>query len=219
MHGRHTKVRPHHYAAVVVAVLVALSFAFALAWVDSTRHDEPTTTAPNTATGSGGLQACEKVWNAQSETLDAAGRSLQQWRIHVDAMNQLVAGEITLAQAQAFWSRTRKGAAARVAKFETADGSYADVASQCAGDSRTTKTSPALEHCVAGVRARDRAIDAGTVAITTWKHHIMDMEMLRTGQITPERATRMWLRSWRQGVKELDSFSEVRKDAADAGSC
>jgi len=221
MHGRHTKVRPHHYAAIVVAVLVALSLAFALAWVDRTRHDEPTTTPPSTAAAaadSGGLQACEKVWNAQSVALDAAGRSLQQWRIHVDAMNQLVAGEITLAQAQDYWNRTRKGAAARVAEFETADGSYADVASQCAGD-RATKASPALARCEAGVRARDRAIDAGTVAISTWKHHIMDMEMLRTGQITPAQATRMWLRSWRQGVSELDTFSKVRTDAADAGNC
>lgn len=232
MHGRHTRVKPHHYAAGIVAVLVALSFALVVAYVDRTGDDEPSATASSPAAGStsessaGGdsreLAACRAVWRAQSGALGAAGSSLEQWRVHVDAMNQLVAGEITLAQAQDFWNRTRKGAAARVARFESAAGSYADIAPRCdaaLAGSRPLGSSPELSDCVAGVRARDRAIDAGTVAVTTWKHHIMDMELLRTGQITPQEATRMWLASWRQGVRELDTFSRVRRNAADAGSC
>lgn len=225
MHGRHTKVRPHHYAAGVVAVLVALSVALGLTWVVRARDTGPTT-APTPAAGASaadsGLATCRGVWRAQSGALAAAGSSLAQWRVHVDAMNQLVAGEITLAQAKAFWNRTRKGAAARVARFEKADGSYADVAAAClgsSGGSHADRGSEQLSDCFAGVRARDRAVDAGTVAIDTWRHHITDMEMLRSGQITPEQATRMWLRSWRQGVRELDTFTAVRRNAADAGSC
>jgi hypothetical protein len=226
MHGRHTKVRPHHYAAGVVAVLVALSVALGLAWFDRTHDTGPsavsTPAAGSSPTTDPELAACRAVWRAQSGALAAAGSSLAQWRVHVDAMNQLVAGEITLAQAQAFWNRTRKGAAARVARFEKADGTYADAAPGCPGDPggpHADQGSSQLSGCLAGVRARDRAIGAGTVAIDTWKHHIMDMEMLRSGQITPEQATRMWLQSWRQGVKELDTFTEVRRNAADAGSC
>ena len=226
MHGRHTKVRPHHYAAGVVAVLVALSVALGLAWFDRTHDtDRASTSTPaagSSSTADSELAACRAVWQAQSGALAAAGSSLAQWRIHVDAMNQLVAGEITLAQAQDFWNRTRKGAAARVARYEKADGTYADAAPGCpgsSGGSQPGKGSRELSGCVAGVRARDRAIGAGTVAIDTWKHHIMDMEMLRSGQITPEQATRMWLRSWRQGVRELDTFTEVRRTASDAGSC
>ena len=231
MHGRHQKVRPHHWAGAAVAVLVVLSLAFAIRWVDDRRGDH---TATPTAGGSAAaaaqsrqLHACRAVWRAQSAALDAAGRSLEQWRIHVDAMNRLVAGEITLAQAQAFWNRTRLGAAARVARFEDAAGRYADAAPDCARSSSTrsssTRNSSTRGHplaaCVAGVRARARAIEAGRVAITTWKHHIMDMNMLRAGQITPQQATTMWLRNWHRGVAQLDAFTKVRDRAARAGSC
>ncbi|GAA2155673.1 hypothetical protein GCM10009844_43070 [Nocardioides koreensis] len=226
MHGRHTKVRPHHYAAGVVAVLVALSLALGLAWFNRFRDTGGTAEVSRSASSSTAVDAelatCRAVWRAQSGVLAAAGSSLAQWRVHVDAMNQLVAGEITLAQAQDFWNRTRKGAAERVARFEKADGTYADAAPGCPGGSTGSRAdggSRDLSSCVAGVRARDRAIGAGTVALDTWKHHIMAMEMLRSGQITPEQATRMWLRSWRRGVRQLDTFTEVRRRAAVAGSC
>ena len=226
MHGRHTKMRPHHWAAIIGAVAVTVSFAFVVAWFDRT-HDEgtsATTSSPTAGSRSAAdaarrLHACEAVWRAQSGTLGAAGRSLEQWQVHVDAMNQLVAGQITLAQAMDFWNRTRQGAAARVARFESADGTYADVAPRCAGLAAGAATSRELTACRAGVRARDRAIEAGAVAVTTWKHHIMDMEMLRAGQITPQQATQMWLKNWHTGVRQLDAFSQVRKRAAHAGSC
>jgi len=222
MHGRHEQVKAHHWAGAVVAVLVVVSLAFALRWVNDKGSDDATT--PGSSAGSTSadaqsrqLHACRAVWGAQSAALDAAGRSLEQWRIHVDAMNRLVAGEITLAQAQAFWNRTRLGAAARVARFEDAAGRYADAAPDCARNS--SSRSHSLSECVAGVRARARAIEAGRIAITTWKHHIMDMNMLRAGQITPQQATTMWLRNWRRGVAQLDTFTKVRDRAARAGSC
>jgi hypothetical protein len=222
MHGRHEKVKAHHWAGAVVAVLVVVSLAFALRWVNDRGSDHTTTPASSSGSASAAAQsrqlhACRTVWGAQSAALDAAGRSLEQWRIHVDAMNRLVAGEITLAQAQAFWNRTRQGAAARVARFEDAAGRYADVAPDCARSS--SPRSHPLAACVAGVQARARAIEAGRIAITTWKHHIMDMNMLRAGQITPQQATTMWLRNWRRGVAQLDTFSKVRDRAARAGSC
>ncbi len=227
MHGRHTGIKPHHWAATILAVVVALSIALVLAWFDRTSTDEPTTSSPaaghvSAADDSDQLHACQGVWQAQARALDAAGGSLEQWQIHVDAMNRLMAGEITLAQAMDFWNQTRRGAAARVARSETAVGAYADVAPRCPGisdGSRPAGTSRTLWQCVTGLRARDRAIDAGTLAITTWKHHIMDMEMLRAGQITPQQATRMWLQNWRRGVRQLDAFTRLRTDAADAASC
>lgn len=227
MHGRHQKVKAHHWAGAAVAVLVVVSLAFALRWVEDNRSDD--TASPGQASRSASaaaqsrqVHACRAVWKAQSAALGAAGRSLAQWRIHVGAMNKLVAGEITLAQAQAFWNRTRQGAAARVAKFEDANGGYADAAPKCpdsSGGATRPGASPRLAACVAGVRARDRAIEAGTVAVTTWKHHIMDMEMLRAGQITPQQATTMWLKNWRRGVAQLDTYNSVRHRAARAGSC
>lgn len=220
MHGRHTKVRPHHWVAGAVAVLVAVSVGIAGAWVIHAQTDEPTTSGSSAVSaGARQLQACRAVWQSQSDTLAAADRSLAQWRVHVGAMNQLVAGQITLAQAQAFWNRTRVGAAARVAKFEKADSAYADVARRCPSRPSSATASRQVRRCVAGVRARHRAIDAGSVAIATWKHHIRAMEMLRSGQLTPQMATQMWLQSWHRGVRQLDAFTKTRQDAADAGTC
>lgn len=218
MHGRHTKVRPHHWAAGAVAVLVAVSVGIAGAWVIHAQTDEQTNSgASATSAGARQLRACRTVWQSQSDTLAAADRSLAQWRVHVGAMNQLVSGQITLAQAQAFWNRTRVGAAARVAKFEHADGAYADVAPRC--PNRSPSASRQVRRCLAGVRARGRAIDAGGVAIATWKRHIAAMEMLRSGQLTPQMATQMWVQSWHLGVQQLDAYTKASKDAADAGSC
>lgn len=61
------------------------------------------------------------MWRAQGEVLERAGRSLEQWRDHIGAMNQLVAGDITLAQTSQFWNSTRRGAASRIAAFEVAE--------------------------------------------------------------------------------------------------
>lgn len=221
MHGRHTKVRPHHWVAGAVAVLVAVSVGIAGAWVIHAQTDEPTaSSSSSTSAGARQLQACRTVWQSQSGALTAADRSLAQWRVHVGAMNQLVAGQITLAQAQAFWNRTRVGAAARVAKFEKADGAYADVSRRCPGRRPSSATATRqLRQCLVGVRARHRAIEAGSVAIATWKHHIRAMEMLRSGQLTPQMATQMWLQSWHLGVRQLDAYTRARKDAADARSC
>lgn len=220
MHGRHTKVRPHHWVAGAVAVLLAVSVGIAGAWVIHAQTDDSTPTESSSpSAGARQLQACRTVSKTQSDALAAADRSLAQWRVHVGAMNQLVSGQITLAQAQAFWNRTRVGAAARVAKFEKADGAYADVARRCPSHSSSVSAPRQVRRCMAGVRARHRAIDAGSVAIATWKHHIRAMEMLRSGQLTPQMATQMWLQSWHLGVRQLDEFMKARKDAADTPSC
>lgn len=222
-HGRHSRVRPHHWVAAALAVLVTVSIATGLGWLYRAGQDDNVTsptsspTAASSPTGeAAALAGCARVWQAQTTALGAAGRAAEQWRVHVGAMNQLVAGEITLAQARAYWNRTRVGAASRVAKFEAADGEYADLAPDCPGSSGGSKE---LATCTSGIAARDRALSAGAASIATWKHHITDMDLLRAGQITPEQATRMWLASWRAGVAQLDTFTRLRRDAADAGGC
>jgi hypothetical protein len=226
MHGRHEKLRPHHWGVVAASALAVVVAIGGFAWfardtpsAEPTRQAQQTavTIAPQTPTE---LERCREVWLAQGETLHTAGRSLAQWRIHIGAMNQLVAGEITLAQASRFWNTTRRGAAARIARFEVTEGAYADAAPRCTrtGEPDATDAS-ALTGCLRSVRARDRAIDAGVEAVASWKHHVHDMELLRTGQLSPAAATERWLASWRTGARQLDRFGTVRRAAADAGRC
>lgn len=244
--GRHAKNTPAHWIVAAAAVLAILGSSVAVAESLTTTPSPDPTSVPSTAPtpgsppappaaqaparvqqprpggppGAGDLAGCRGAWRAQAATLQAAGRSLAQWRVHVGTMNRLVAGEISMAQAIAIWDRTRVGAAARVVDFDRAHGAYAAEASACAGPaggSAAPEPPPWPAECVAMVGARDGAVGAATVAVTTWKRHIRDMVLLRAGRMTPERATRLWLRSWRQGVRELDAFAAAHDHAADSG--
>jgi hypothetical protein len=37
------------------------------------------------------------------------------------------------------------------------------------------------------------------------------MDMLRAGEMSPEQATRLWLRSWHQGDRELEAYSRAAR--------
>lgn len=161
------------------------------------------------------VESCRAQHAAQTPALHAAERSLQQWRTHVEAMNKLVAGEITLDQASTFWEQTRVGAADRVQRFSTDDGAYRDSDSSCpwVTDELRPGDAPALQQCRQATAARDDQLAAARVAVATWGHHVHDMERLRAGTLSPERATQLWLRSWRKGVDELDAYTATARTA------
>lgn len=179
-------------------------------------------TKPNGRTAvDAAIEECRSSWDAQSAPLEAAAASLDQWQVHVDAMNQLVAGEITLGQANAFWEQTRVQAAEKVHRFHDAESAYTggDHACEVPGTARGEGADLAvLSACEQGVAQRDEALEAARVSIETWHHHVMDMEMLRVGKLSPDRAVRLWLKSWEQGVADLEDYrSELRN--ADRKNC
>ena len=143
---------------------------------------------------------------------------MQQWRVHVGAMNELVAGKISLAQASAFWNQTRKGAMHRITRFERAIGLYEDAAPECATDTLqtadgTSSSETAAQDCVLAAAAGDRVLAAAKTAIATWQHHVHDMEMLRTGQMTAAQATQMWQTSWQAGRDQLVKYNQASMQA------
>jgi hypothetical protein len=154
---------------------------------------------------------CRALLSAESATIGRAVDALAQWRVHVRAMNKLVGGQITLAQANAFWNSTRVGAARRVARFERAEQQFhaAFDNSGCSGEV------PA--RCQEAAQARGATLFAAQTAVGTWKHHVMDMEMLRMGHLSPAKATRNWLRNWKQGVAQLRDFHDARQVSSRAG--
>ncbi|WP_133241215.1 hypothetical protein [Nocardioides gansuensis] len=162
------------------------------------------------------VEECRRVWEAQEQPLQAAAISLAQWQVHVDAMNQLVAGEITFAQATAFWEQTRILATDNVTAFTEADGEYVASDPSCptpvTPDGIAVDTE-ALAACDEGIEARDETLDAARVSIRTWHHHVIDMDLLRAGQLSPELALELWRRYWRQGVDELNAYREQLGEA------
>lgn len=159
---------------------------------------------------------CQEVYDAQSEPLRAVAASLAQWEIHIGAMNQLVAGTITLGQAQRFWDETRIGAQRRLDRYQRAMAAYGARTSRC--PAAPTADAPSTHQCARAIAARRRAMRAAATAIDAWRLHVRHMEMLRDGMMSPASATRLWLKSWHEGNQQLQAYSDASR-AASKGAC
>jgi hypothetical protein len=186
----------------------------------ATTSGEPsagTTPAPGTPTTSY-LGRCQEVYEAQSDPLRTADVSLAQWEVHVGAMNKLVVGAITLQQAKQFWNQTRVGASQRLEEFATAAARFDQRTARCPDPAGSPDVSPQLTRCHQAVAARNRTLSLATVALATWKMHVHHMNMLRSGEMTPEEATRLWLRNWKQGDREVHAYRDAAR-AAEGRTC
>ena len=165
------------------------------------------------------LARCVDAERTVSQALSAVRPALEQWQVHVEAMNQLVVGEITLQQATSFWNRTRVGARHKVHGFRE---TMADVRSDgvdCVAPDLLAPDEGDLRACARRVGAEVAVLRAARTSIDTWDRHIEDMDMLRLGQLSPEEATRMWLSMWRQGVRDLEAYRAARQRAHQLPGC
>jgi hypothetical protein len=227
---RRIRLRPHPWLGTIAVVVAVLTITMTFSWLSLVEQRSPPapdsqtveidpSTSPPAPLDTESLQAaidtaveeCRTDWEAQEKPLQAAAVSLAQWQVHVDAMNQLVAGEITFAQATAFWEQTRIQAVDNVTAFTEADGDYVASDPSCPTpvlpDGIAVDTE-ALAACEDGIEARDETLDAARVSIRTWHHHVIDMDLLRAGELSPELALELWRRYWRQGADELAAYRE-----------
>lgn len=186
------------------------------------RVSAATTAAPPAGKEGGRLSRlgrCVRAQGALQGTLEAAQPTLEQWEVHVGAMNQLVVGEITLRQATEFWERTRLGAQRRVRDFDDALEALRAEGVDCPGPALLAPGARALPGCAREVLAAVRVVQAAQLSVSTWEEHIHHMDMLRLGQMTPEQATKMWLSSWQRGVRDLDAYESASKAADREDGC
>lgn len=219
--------------ALLVLVMVLVGRQLSTNGTSSGTPSRPGATSPVAAASTSGtlsaaqrqavsmaLDTCRLTNLRQQTDLSAAAVSLGLWRKHVDAMNLLVAGKISLAVAQDFWASSRIGAMKSVADFWVADQAYtAGKTSTCAplgptlAPAATPAQSAALASCAKALPPGDVALARARTAVATWEHHVHDMEALRVGQITPAQATAKWQKNWQAGNAEL-----MRYDAAVAAA-
>jgi hypothetical protein len=164
------------------------------------------------------LGRCREVYDAQGAVLETGADALDQWEVHIGAMNKLVTGAITLEQAQQFWDQTRVGAAQNLAKFAKAERRYHRRTARCPAPARSEEVSHELRSCVDAVVARRRTLHLSSVALATWRMHVHHMEMLRSGEMSAEEATRLWLESWHRGVRQVTAYHAAARDA-DGTTC
>jgi hypothetical protein len=149
---------------------------------------------------------CSEAAAALEAPLGAAGPALRQWDVHVDAMNKLVVGEITLQQATAFWNQTRLGAQRNVDRFRKAWTALERTGVDCPAPALLGPAPAALRSCSRLVEAELGVARTAKTSIGTWDTHVHHMDMLRMGTLSPEKATEMWLAMWRRGVRDLDAY-------------
>jgi len=164
------------------------------------------------------LALCQSVHDEQSAPLRTAAHSLHQWEVHVGAMDKLVAGEITLDQAWKFWNQTRVGAHARLHDYATARDHYGRRIFRCPKPGDAVEARPELDECHRAVAARGRTLRLATVALSRWEQHVHHMDMLRSGAMTAQQATALWLQNWRDGEREIHAYRTARR-RADGLSC
>jgi hypothetical protein len=140
---------------------------------------------------------------------------MDQWEIHIGAMNKLVVGAITLPQATAFWNQTRVGAQHRIDSFHAAIRTLRGSGVDCPSPGLLDKASSSdLRSCARHVHAELRALEAARTAVNTWDMHVKDMERLRTGKLSPTVATQMWLSMWQRGQDQLKVYRAAVRDGS-----
>ena len=165
------------------------------------------------------LMRCVTADRELTDALEEARPALDQWSVHVGAMNKLVVGEITLQQASAFWNSTRRGAARRVGEFRKVMADLRANGLDCPGPHYLAPGARSLAPCARRVGAEAQALGAARTAMATWEHHIHDMEMLRSGDLSPQDATAMWLSMWQQGMRDLDAYAADANDVTKQEPC
>ena len=157
--------------------------------------------------------ACRLANLRQQAALGSAAAAMSSWDKHIEAMNLLVAGKISLAVATDFWESSRVGASQGLSDFRGADRTYALSSSgRCAPlEGPAAAAAPAtavvaVRQCSAALGLGDAALARARPALSTWEHHIHDMDALLAGRITPGQAVAMWQHSWRAGNAQLKAY-------------
>jgi len=164
------------------------------------------------------LRECRSLASGQIRVALAADTSLDQWRLHIEAMNQLVAGRISLDQANRYWERTRVGAKHHAGTFmrEYHMLHHADLG--CATPATLPETSTRLQQqadrCQRTIHGYDDLLDSAHTAVMTWMHHIHDMDALRAGRISPAQATSMWKKKWHIGAHQVHDYARDARAAS-----
>jgi hypothetical protein len=207
MSGRHAKGDLGWLPILAVSffaafIILAISGAFPLKITGSDGSDPSpgNNAAANTPRGaspttSADPSGCKDLWAHELRVALAAERTLQEWRLHIETMDQLVAGKITQAQADMLWDATRRGDLHRIRQFHRLDTHLQNSPTTC----DAAAAAEADTACAAAAHAVEQTIDAARTAVQTWRVHIRDMRMRRAGEITSAEAMQRWTRLWQTG--------------------
>ncbi|WP_270886175.1 hypothetical protein [Pedococcus sp. 5OH_020] len=172
-----------------------------------------TSAGSSTSPLAGASEQCRLTNLRQQAALSAAAASLEQFQKHIDAMNLLVAGKISLPVARTFWNQTRIAATEKAQSFRAADQALTSSKAGCPELGPTAACSAPLQEvnaitaCAKATAARQTVLVRARDSISTWEHHVHDMEMFRAGHMSAATMADKWQKTWKSGQQQLDSYS------------
>lgn len=222
-HGRH---RRRHLGGSLVAAVAVVAVLLGTAWAINSSRDEDapdrtsrTHVAAIRAALTEATDECRTARDLFTEDIVAMQGAIQQWRLHIDAMTQLVSGKIDLGQAVAFWDSTRIEGKRSLALWERVDGQYRSAQANCATPAGASATATDLEDCRARQLATDTVLRDARDTLADWKMHIRDMEALRAGKLGVKHAVRMWHQMYKRGKVALDRYDADHRQLNRAPEC
>lgn len=181
----------------------------------TTTDDASTPSAPAVDPAAEAIAKCRAGWDAQTAAITTGNTALGLWDDHIEIMNRLQAGNISLKTAKAEWPATTKTAPQAVAAFRTADAAFTKLNASCAAPAGAdANTAQALTACQASLTARNNQLAATRVAIKPWEIHLKDQSHFTAGEITPAAAEAAWRVKWREGQQSLPGWKAAVKAAS-----
>lgn len=231
----------------IAAAIIVLVLLVAGVWVGTSllsADDTPSATAPTATPASGtasssapteesttppasseaadplaaSVAACQEAWRLQRAAQDAAFTSLSQWRAHLDVMNRLQAGKITLAAAKTEWAPTTVRAAENIVAFRTADQALrsANVACVAPDAPMTGPQADALRTCAASSAKLNAVLAQARITIAPWETHLKDQSHFKAGEVSSAAAEAAWRALWRKGVATIGGWISAQTASAGA---
>lgn len=215
--------------ALGVAVLGLVWFMVAVLGGGQEEEPEPAATEASTEQALAGAPApsaapepdteerCADASAALDAALGRANPAMDQWKVHIGAMNQLVVGAITLEEASAFWEDTRLDAQQNIKRFRRDMQRLRRNGVDCPAPDLVPGGDD-VRGCAQQVAAQMEALRRVRTSVNTWNQHVKHMDMLRLGTLSPEDATRMWISMWQEGADDLRDYrlAASRADQTDA---
>lgn len=188
----------------------------------SSASTEESTTPPTSTTEADPLAApvaaCQEAWRLQKAAQTAAFTSLSQWRAHLDVMNRLQAGAITLAAAKAEWAPTTVRAPENIVAFRTADQAFTSAKVACVAPdaSMTGPQADALRTCAASSAKLNAVLAQARITIAPWETHLKDQSHFKAGEVSSAAAEAAWRVLWRKGVATIGGWISAQTATAGA---
>ncbi len=151
------------------------------------------------------VDACKAGWQLQAAATSAAATVLGEWKAHIDIMNNLQAGRVTLAEAKKGWGPTTAQASPHIAAFHAADQAYQSATTQrCTPPTDPASPNPdakSLATCAASMKVVDGILAKARTAIAPWETHLKDQSHFKSGGMTAAKAEALWRSLWQQGLR------------------